>query len=401
MSWSAAWTRRGRPYFWWTGDRTQAPAEPGTDIAALRENKISVTPVRLDLTDHEFVSDLCALGVVVAEVAEQPTRRPALPLTPAIALAGLAFLAWLWGGYALLLAHVGHLPFPIASWQAVLCLLAVPLLLYVVVKFIALPKPYVNRLHRLLVEALWLLGSLFEVFFPWFGWSLLLWALHRGSWSAAAIPTAVLALFSYLTGFLILALFHPRPRSVRITELDLPCPNLPKPFEGYRLLHLSDLHVSVYNLPSKPRKRIARAADLPADLVAYTGDLTDDAKYLEDAAEMLASVKRSDGLFAVMGNHDNWRGADNITAALEKHAITPLINTHHTVERGGARLHIAGVDNVAYSDRDDLDATFAASPRTNPSSCSAMPPTSSSAPNPAAPRLFSAATPTAARSSCR
>ncbi len=49
---------RGRPYFWWTGDRSQAPAEACTDIAALREHKISVTPVRLDLTDHEFISDL-------------------------------------------------------------------------------------------------------------------------------------------------------------------------------------------------------------------------------------------------------------------------------------------------------------------------------------------------------
>ncbi len=224
-----------------------------------------------------------------------------------------------------------------------------------------------------------------------------MWALRGGTWSAAAVPAAVLALFSYLTGFLLLALFHPTARSVQITELNVPIPNLPKEFDGYRILHLSDLHVSVYTPPAQARKRIAHARDLRADLVAFTGDLTDDPKLLEEAAEILASVARPtchserlatpddrrecggelceesrpaeptggrrpvgapDGLFAVMGNHDNWQGASEVTATLKKHGLTPLINTHHTIQRANAKLHLAGVDNVAYSDRGNLDAAL-------------------------------------------
>jgi len=49
---------RGRPYYWWTGDRSRQPADTGTDMAALREHKISVTPMKLDLTEHAFVSGL-------------------------------------------------------------------------------------------------------------------------------------------------------------------------------------------------------------------------------------------------------------------------------------------------------------------------------------------------------
>ncbi len=290
----------------------------------------------------------------MAEVDAQPKGAPGPPLTPAVALAGLAFLVWMWGGYALLLSRVGRRPFATASWQAVTCLLAIPILLFIVVKFIALPKPYVNRLPRVIVEALWLLGLLFEVLFPWVGWTTLLWGLHGGSWGAAAIPAAVIALFSYLTGFLILAFFHPGPRSVRFTEFALPIAGLPEEFEGYRILHLSDLHVNAYNPPAQARLRLARAAEVEADLVAYTGDLTDNPKCLEDAADILATVMRPDGIFAVMGNHDNWQGAAEVAATLKEHGITPLVNARHTIARGRAELHLVGVDNLAYSERDDL-----------------------------------------------
>ena len=41
---------RGRPYYWIGPMREIGEAEPGTDIAALLENKVSITPVNMDLT---------------------------------------------------------------------------------------------------------------------------------------------------------------------------------------------------------------------------------------------------------------------------------------------------------------------------------------------------------------
>ncbi len=49
---------RGRAYFWWTGDRSRQPSEPDTDVTALRAQRISVTPVKLDLTEHAFLPEL-------------------------------------------------------------------------------------------------------------------------------------------------------------------------------------------------------------------------------------------------------------------------------------------------------------------------------------------------------
>ncbi len=48
----------GNPYYWVGGPAVSEEAEAGTDVAALRAGKISVTPIRLDLTDHDLIARL-------------------------------------------------------------------------------------------------------------------------------------------------------------------------------------------------------------------------------------------------------------------------------------------------------------------------------------------------------
>jgi len=54
---------RGFPYYWLRFGRQPPEIREGTDLAALRDNRISVTPLKLDLTAHELIDDLkAALG---------------------------------------------------------------------------------------------------------------------------------------------------------------------------------------------------------------------------------------------------------------------------------------------------------------------------------------------------
>ena len=46
---------RGNPYFWVAFARGKSTIEAGTDLAALAEKRISVTPLRLDLTDEPSI----------------------------------------------------------------------------------------------------------------------------------------------------------------------------------------------------------------------------------------------------------------------------------------------------------------------------------------------------------
>jgi 5'-nucleotidase len=49
---------RGFPYYWLRFGRKESRIREGTDMAALRDNRISVTPLKLDLTAHEFTDRL-------------------------------------------------------------------------------------------------------------------------------------------------------------------------------------------------------------------------------------------------------------------------------------------------------------------------------------------------------
>lgn len=54
---------RGRPYYWFSGEATEADSEEGTDIAAYQAGMISVTPIHFDVTQHD------ALGSIAAALA--------------------------------------------------------------------------------------------------------------------------------------------------------------------------------------------------------------------------------------------------------------------------------------------------------------------------------------------
>ncbi|HLJ63997.1 MAG TPA: 5'/3'-nucleotidase SurE, partial [Stellaceae bacterium] len=51
---------RGRPYFWIGPMRDEAPTRPGTDLRAVIEGKVSLTPIYLDLTHRPALAELKA-----------------------------------------------------------------------------------------------------------------------------------------------------------------------------------------------------------------------------------------------------------------------------------------------------------------------------------------------------
>ncbi|MGH7820847.1 MAG: 5'/3'-nucleotidase SurE [Candidatus Binatia bacterium] len=54
---------RGRKYYWIGGDEIEPPAQPGTDVAAVRGGAVSVTPIHVDLTHHGCVERIARMDV--------------------------------------------------------------------------------------------------------------------------------------------------------------------------------------------------------------------------------------------------------------------------------------------------------------------------------------------------
>jgi predicted MPP superfamily phosphohydrolase len=103
---------------------------------------------------------------------------------------------------------------------------------------------------------------------------------------------------------------------------------------------------------------VERANALEPDLVALTGDyVTSGVRFHEDIAVALGELRAPEGVFAVMGNHDYFGEGEPMMSMMTERGITLLRNEHVAIERSGARLCLAGVDDV-YTQRIDIDAAL-------------------------------------------
>ncbi|CAA7618855.1 metallophosphoesterase [Magnetospirillum sp. UT-4] len=130
-----------------------------------------------------------------------------------------------------------------------------------------------------------------------------------------------------------------------ISRHDIAVPGLPAPFDGYRILHLSDLHADI--VPGAVEAVARRLAGEAFDLVALTGDYqTDHGPPLPEVyagiGHALAMLAPVDGAFAVLGNHDH----HDTPEALEAQGVTLLLNERSVIGRGGASLSLVGTDDV-------------------------------------------------------
>ena len=92
-----------------------------------------------------------------------------------------------------------------------------------------------------------------------------------------------------------------------IEQIELTSERLPKEFDGYRITHITDLHIGSMVNPQEELARIAELCNgLQSDAVMFTGDLINirQEEITPQIEEILKGLKAQDGIFSVAGNHD-------------------------------------------------------------------------------------------------
>lgn len=81
---------------------------------------------------------------------------------------------------------------------------------------------------------------------------------------------------------------------------------LPKSFEGYKVLQISDLHVGTFlETPHFVEKIVEKVNSLHPDVIVFTGDLVNiKATEAVPFVKILKKLNAPDGIYSVMGNHD-------------------------------------------------------------------------------------------------
>ena len=116
----------------------------------------------------------------------------------------------------------------------------------------------------------------------------------------------MLALFSFSLGSVGTYNAFKAPQ---ITDYTLTLNNLPQEADGYKILFLSDLHISSPISKSDVEAIVALTNQENADLIVITGDLVDGSiESLKDRTDILFKLKARDGIYAVSGNHEFYSG---------------------------------------------------------------------------------------------
>ncbi len=142
---------------------------------------------------------------------------------------------------------------------------------------------------------------------------------------------------------------------LRMTRHCVKLPRLPEPFEGFRLVQISDLHFYEYSDPAYYSRVIAEVNALQPDAIALTGDVVHyGPDYIELAASFLHQLDAGPTKLAILGNHDYNDGTwgESISAMLGEVGFQLLKNTHTHLEREGQRLWVAGLDDLWYGQPD-------------------------------------------------
>jgi len=155
----------------------------------------------------------------------------------------------------------------------------------------------------------------------------------------------VSALLAPLTALTVTAIGYVNARRVaRVVKVDVPIQALPAALHGYTFAQISDVHVGPTIKRAYLNAIVNKVNALGADAIAVTGDLVDGSvQRLALHTEPLARLQARDGVYFVTGNHEYYSGALEWIAEVRRLGLTVLLNQHVIVQRGDARIMIAGV----------------------------------------------------------
>ena len=135
--------------------------------------------------------------------------------------------------------------------------------------------------------------------------------------------------------------------------------NLPEAFDGFTILHLSDLHID--SMPDLADNLRTRLCPFDVDLCVLTGDYRFRThgpchQVYDQMQHLLTGIQARSGIFGVLGNHD----CLDMVAAFKHMGLHILVNESLVLQRGdGQKIWLAGVDDPHYFGCSDVALAFA------------------------------------------
>lgn len=150
----------------------------------------------------------------------------------------------------------------------------------------------------------------------------------------------------------------------RILENKLAFDNLPKAFDGLKIVQISDLHLGSFENNFEPlEEAVQMVNELNPDYIFFTGDLVNEhPEEAENWINVFTKLKAKTGKYAILGNHDyGWGRGGKLTEddktknslgvkeIIERMDFKMLMNEHDILEKDGEKIGLVGVENWGYT----------------------------------------------------
>jgi predicted MPP superfamily phosphohydrolase len=146
---------------------------------------------------------------------------------------------------------------------------------------------------------------------------------------------------------LLMVFLYYENNQIEITYQEIPSQKLPEAFDGYTIVHVSDLHNKSFGRGQ--RNLVEKIQELNPNMIAITGDLIDRRRYDEDTAMVfIQEAVKIAPTYYVTGNHELWSGKfDNLEIRLRNSGVHVLRDEYEILEEQDEHVYVLGVDDTA------------------------------------------------------
>ncbi|KPK88168.1 hypothetical protein AMJ80_11360 [bacterium SM23_31] len=164
--------------------------------------------------------------------------------------------------------------------------------------------------------------------------------LERRRFLVNSVNLSILGISGALAGY---GFFEARRRPA-VVEIFVPVDDLPDDLEGFRIVQITDIHVSSTINRSYVQAIVDQANNAEPDVIVFTGDLADDTvPHLRDNVAPLSQLSAPYGCYFVTGNHEYYSGVEAWIEEVKRLGFTVLLNEHRILQRGEGSILLAGV----------------------------------------------------------
>jgi len=138
----------------------------------------------------------------------------------------------------------------------------------------------------------------------------------------------------------------------KVFPVSLSFNDLPKAFDGFKIVQISDVHSGSFDNINEVEKAINIIQAQKPDLIVFTGDWVNTfAEELKPYVDIFKSLHAPFGKYAVWGNHDYGRGQkgrsniEDLRVHVTEAGFTILENENTKIEKDGEYIQLLGVEN--------------------------------------------------------